>query len=465
MASVKILFAVLLLCFYGMPELSAQEQEIVTVYNGSTAYVGQGVLINGRRHGEWKIFSRKPQKPSAVPYVSQSSNQRVSDKQLKKHFNMNQPHQVIHYRHGILNGEFEEFYPSGAIKFRVNLVSGKLDGDYEAFYEDGSQQVKGFFRQDKPHQEWHRFFANGVQESLEFYYNGLRVGDWKWFHENGELRETIAFIQDAKQGAYQSFFRNGQLQEQGTFDKNEKVGVWQTYFDNGQLASQESFSFGMPDGKWEYYTIDGKLLAGGTYSLGKKLGTWTEETGLDDELLRTGFYLEDVKSGTWKVVNRQGHVFQEEVYDEGKLLSVSNFKDTSSQVKDAGTLANGDGERIFYDAEGRVIQKGGFVKGIPHGVWLYFEGESSNLKKLGGYLEGNAHGEWLTYNAEGKVVDREYFEYGEQLKEDVLRDDGNVSSVPLLRQSPTLDSNTAMHHQGTSNHFRNMFYSSRYAGH
>lgn len=458
----KIIVFVLLVWQFETPQVFAQQEEFVTIYNGTTGSVAQGTLIDGRRHGQWLIFNRKPVKSHQASLLTQPSSERVSEKVLKKHFLMQTPYQVVHYTHGILNGEFTEYYPNGTIQFSAQLQSGKLDGPYKAFHEDGSLRIEGAFRQDQPHQEWRRFFASGVQESLEFYYNGLKVGDWKWFHANGEVRETISFIQDKKDGSYQSFFPNGQLEEQGTFDKNEKVGSWQTYFDNGQLASQSNFSFGMPDGAWEYYGIDGALVAGGSYSLGKKLGTWIEQTDFDSGLRRKGFYLDDVKTGTWQVINEDGHIFQEEVYKDNKLIAVSNFVKVDGDTLSAGNLANGQGERIFFDMEGRVVKKGLFADGNPHGVWQFFDGESSNLQKLGGFLEGNMHGEWLTYDASGKVVERAYYEYGELLPDAVLNQtSSSTQGIPSLTNSPTLDSNTAMHRQGTKN-LQQMFYSSQH---
>jgi uncharacterized protein len=457
----KLVIAVWIMVLGIVLDTSAQQQEIVAVYNGTTGSVGQGMLLDGRRHGQWEIFTRKVKK-NANAFIDQTSNDRVPEKVLSRQFDLDRPYQVIQYKHGLLHGEFVENYPSGALKFKANLVSGKLEGSYEAYHENGGIQVKGTFRQDKPHQEWHRFFANGIQESLEYYYNGLRVGNWKWFHETGQLRESIAFVQDVKQGSYQSFYQNGQVQEKGVFEKNEKIGSWQTYFDNGQLASQESFSFGLPDGAWEYYTIDGKLLAGGTYSLGKKLGTWIEESGVDEELLRIGFYMDDIKTGTWKVVDRQDNLLQEEFYKDGLLIAVSDFKSVDGEAISTGNLSNGTGERVFYNADGKIIVKGFYVNGLPDGIWKYFNPSNSNLEKLIGYLEGKPHGEWLTYDASGKVIKRDYYNKGEYISEAVVENNGSIQSAPLVKQSTTLDSNTAMHKQGTDNHMRNLFYSSRH---
>ena len=71
---------------------------------------------------------------------------------------------------------FEEYYPSGALKFKLELKDEIKNGIEMAFEENHNILYYGLNKDDKRHGEW-QFYKNGKLEKYVMYKNGEVVGE------------------------------------------------------------------------------------------------------------------------------------------------------------------------------------------------------------------------------------------------------------------------------------------------
>ncbi len=115
----------------------------------------------------------------------------------------------------IKDGPYEEFWPSGSIKFRCMWVNGKREGVFQRFFENG-----------------------GVEQTGEFH-NDLIEGIVSAFYPDGTLKRKITSLYGKADGPSEEYYENGQLKEKGNYKEGSKEGIWSSYDKKGQLIKKE----------------------------------------------------------------------------------------------------------------------------------------------------------------------------------------------------------------------------------
>lgn len=359
------------------------EDGFYRIYHNSKWLITEGKFVDGRKEGKWRIFAHKNIENALLEDDDELANKLAPERDFLKNFLNRTPIQIITYRNGELHGPFESFYLNGRLETSAIFKEGKLEGEYQEFSEFGKYLRTGKFIEDKKHRVWKYYYPDGKLKREENYFMGIRIGEWRKYHPNGKLEEFISYVQGKPEGEYICNFDNGKVRINGFFEDGKQVGEWKEYFDNGNLASLGNFMDGLEDGVWEVYGEGGQILALGSFDSGMKNGIWTEQSDIHPEIFKIGPYQNNIKTGNWKLITKAGDELQEEIYKEGRLLTISPFRTIEGEILEAGNLNDGNGTRVNYHPTGYKISWGPVINGKPQGIWQYFHPNSGNVALVG----------------------------------------------------------------------------------
>lgn len=143
-------------------------------------------------------------------------------------------------------GEVKKISDQGVTLESFFVREGKLDGKYQNFHPSGALKLS----------------CN--------YVNGFLQGSWISYYENNQKNEVVLFDQGYMQGKRKSFWSNGLVKEENEFNRGVLTGVSNFYYSNGQLRKTIAFDFnGNRDGDWLDYHPNGKIKQKISYKSGK----------------------------------------------------------------------------------------------------------------------------------------------------------------------------------------------------
>ncbi|TDQ17656.1 antitoxin component YwqK of YwqJK toxin-antitoxin module [Algoriphagus boseongensis] len=330
-------------------------EQLSYFYFGNTNVVGVGILSEGEKTGEWKVYSKSTADPNPI-----ASLEPADPLDFKKNFNQEFPLFIIQFEKGIPNGPFLENYPNGKPKVVASLKEGVLDGDFGEFYPGGELHLKG--------------------KVLE----GKKEGEWLEYSESGQIISTLTYSDGLIEGKGFGFYSDGDLQWEGNFKKGEL------------------------DGPFAFYLPDSILKTQGQYVDGIPVGEWVEKLEILPGFYHKGTYQNGLREGEWQLTDLEGEFLQGEFYEEGRLVSVGKFQIPDS-IEDKSKVKNGNGQRYFYDKQGNILARGKISKGIADGLWYFYFPESDRVSASGN-LEGTDRvGSWSFYSYEGDLLDQQVY--------------------------------------------------------
>lgn len=360
----------LLLAFFLNSEI-----ELHYYYFGNSDLVGVGTLENGKKTGEWKVYSKiNPDRTNNTIY------EEVNPQIFERFFNQESPIYIINFSEDLPNGIFQENYPMGSIKTLAFLENGKMENEFKEFFESGELKQSGQFMDGKKSGEWLEYFESGQIKSSITYNNGNAEGAATYFFPDGKVEYKLAYLDGEMNGSYEGYFPNGDLKEKG------------------------DFKMGFPDGDWISKTLDRETKFQGNFQNGVRTGDWIEMIEILPEYSRKGSYLEGLKDGEWIVIDGEGKHVQTENFQAGRLMSVLEIRN-EEKIKNQQILKKGNGQRIFFDEQGFIKVKGKVVKGVNNGTWFYYYPNSNRLASSGKLIGSTRVGNWKFYNFDGEVID------------------------------------------------------------
>lgn len=85
-------------------------------------------------------------------------------------------------------GEYQEFYPSGALKIEgKNNSKGHRNGLWISYYENGIKWSESYYVDGIKNGHSLTFFPNGGIRYVGEYKNDIKIGLWKFYDEAGEI--------------------------------------------------------------------------------------------------------------------------------------------------------------------------------------------------------------------------------------------------------------------------------------
>ncbi|NQX91762.1 MAG: hypothetical protein HRT74_06500 [Flavobacteriales bacterium] len=172
----------------------------------------EGSIFNAKMNGKWKV------------------NETIR----RRHKVQEHTVAVYHFKNGLLEGEYKQFYP---IRFGKGLFkqatyhNDLVDGALETYYEDGKlRSVQSYIPQMDTRSE--DFKRNSKLDFPKATFAQVRHGAFLAYYEEGSLRSRFTFENNVAVGSCEFHFRwnDEQFDMYGTFKDGE-------YFD-GQFLSQ-----------------------------------------------------------------------------------------------------------------------------------------------------------------------------------------------------------------------------------
>lgn len=207
---------------------------------------------------------------------------------------------------------------------------------------------------------------------LRYFYNGsVMYGKGEWTGEG----DKVIF-----KGPWEFYYESGLVRSKGSYDDNEqRQGEWRFYYDNGSLKEITFYKDGNPHGSSKAFYKNGVLYAEETYKNGKLNGTakYYYYTGILKEIIN---YRDDLKQGRYQFFN-----------DDGMLEYVAGFRENKKQGRDT----------LFY-ATGEIQGIANYADGLANGPYKKFSTKGKVIKQ-GEYLNDKANGEWKEFYDDGKL--------------------------------------------------------------
>jgi antitoxin component YwqK of YwqJK toxin-antitoxin module len=294
-------------------------------------------------------------------------------------------------------GEWKEFYLSGAIKTEKTYKDDQLHGYYKEYdargnlvltmlYDNGSivkSRVEdepdieivnrydsdnkliysGPFRSSVP-VGIHREYGKDGKISNAFLYNdnglllsegivneaGNQNGRWKDFYPDGKIRAEGTYSDNRKTGQWKFYNASSKVEQTGSYNNGRPDGLWTWYYDNGAVLREEEYYQGQRDGLFTEYSENGDILTTGQYSDGEKNGDWKFKSG---DFTEEGKYILGLKDGQWK-----------SYYENGKLKSKGTY-----------VQGNPDKQHLYYYESGKIKEEQFYQMGIRQKTWKKFDEE------------------------------------------------------------------------------------------
>jgi antitoxin component YwqK of YwqJK toxin-antitoxin module len=262
-------------------------------------------------------------------------------------------------RDNVEDGEYEEWFPNGALKRHLRFNGGEFSGKQEEFFPTGAR--RGFA-------EYHDGSRHGIQET--------------WF-ETRQISQRGVYEKGLKDGFFESWHLNGKKKSQATYRLGVLTGSLMAWYEDGTHASASSWVGGKQTSKAFEWAPCGVLLSQEEWDNGVPVGTWSE------------WYPSSVKRSETHYLKGQPEGLSEEWYESGQKARSTTWKN--------GAL---DGWAREWYEDGSACYEGKFEKGQPQGTVRRFFGPEDGKKRLASeerYVNGRYEGEQRAYFPNGQL--------------------------------------------------------------
>lgn len=171
------------------------------------------------------------------------------------------------------------FYEQNIIACRGNYIHGVKNGLWTYYFPSGKIEQSGYYKTNQLSGTWNWYYPNGTLRSTENYFNGKREGIQEDYNEQGELLEKEQISYNRKEG--EQFYFIGDHLEKGEMRNGLREGTWIYRHGNGKRAFKGKFADGRPVGKHKYWFENGRRSTVERYKNG-------ELNGLKIEFRKTG---------------------------------------------------------------------------------------------------------------------------------------------------------------------------------
>jgi len=272
---------------------------------------------------------------------------------IQKHLN-GKPYVKAKMNGGLLQGQYQKFYPNGQLREKYSFVDGLRHGPIEGFTEEGKKDFSGAYFLGKKTGIWKYYFPDGkTLSAVGKYVNGNRDSLWVWYNEDGTKSS-------------ESFYKNNNLHGLNVYySPDGKEVILMRKYEDDVLVSYNNMKNG---------------------ANGEFIPVQNETVDI------TGYYANDTKAIEFKVDKgmREGSCIA--YYPSGKKWYEKNY-------------VNGDleGPKIVYFEDGKVQEKAEFFADELNGIKTTYH-PNGKIKSSETYILGVRHGVSRFYDINGKLV-------------------------------------------------------------
>jgi antitoxin component YwqK of YwqJK toxin-antitoxin module len=349
---------------------------------------------------------------------------------------------------GVKNGAFTEYFSNGNVSVKGNYSNGKLNGKLISFDEVLSlERTEMYFIQGKRQGKLFSYYNDSIMR-IENYKNDTLDGPFvsferdfsdytitsktEGYYKNDELtgKYTVSeLVNNTYRPIQQKKFLKGELNGTSFIYKNDTLVVENYYQDMLEgpylyyLNKSKSYDFldstkmtliakmyfhdDIINGPFLKFDDDENLIISGNYSFDNKSGEWKYYNKKYEKLVPNGLYsltpfknnLVDGIAIDYLDVNK----IPIDCYSKDVELVVNDecFKVelTKNTTKTAYKNGERNGEYIKTNINGEIIARGNYLNDKPHGIWEEYEKDSlgNEFKYLTNYLQGKLHGKYLSF--------------------------------------------------------------------
>lgn len=278
---------------------------------------------------------------------------------------------------GEKSGLWVTYHSNKKLKTQEMFKGGKNDGKYESYYENGKIKAKGNFLNDEKDGLWEYYYESGVVQTKVSFLNDIQHGNRLDFYESGNKQSEASYNNGKINGVLTNYFdATNKIKNKGSYINGDKDGLHVFYFQNGSIRVKENFWNGVIVNSEDYYP-SGKILNKRTFFNGEVTAINDQDIYFNEngeEILKNGTgkaivfhdngsksfeanYVNGCRDGiaTWYYDN--GQIDKEVMYRFSEIhkplglrWEVLSSYDRNGNPRDKGTLKNGNGTWINYDA-------------------------------------------------------------------------------------------------------------------
>lgn len=237
----------------------------------------------------------------------------------------------------------------------------------------GKVLVTGQMKNGDRHGTWKRISTEGKLLLLGEYKDGKRDGVWKKFDKNGKVKGQWEYKEDVRVGHWVTYGLNNEKLMELVYDSVGRLTTGACYYNNGKLGLLEEYRFDSTD-----------------------IYLYRSEYFQNGQLYRFTSYKNSEKHGLYQAYHLKGMVWEEMIYDEGKLESVIDMRDISGKPLAYGNFIDGNGILKKYYPIGRLYSEETYVDGVREGTVTYFN--KGRWLTKGAYKNGKPIGNWSIRN-------------------------------------------------------------------
>jgi membrane associated rhomboid family serine protease/antitoxin component YwqK of YwqJK toxin-antitoxin module len=224
------------------------------------------------------------------------------------------------------------------------------------------------------------YYRRGMQDSLGRWQGALRD-----YYSDGTVQMKGVYKNSQRDGVFIYYSNHNTYTSAGRYVDERSVGKWETFHDNGRLKSEEYFL--------DKYYMKNMWDTAGYFLVKDGEGRFTERYA-NGVISETGLYKEGRREGVWEGRHKNGSLYFEEFYNEGRLVSGrSRLLDGQTFVYDASSFypmpEGGNAKLVSYlktkVAQANPAQHGKVVLAFRvsvHGVLSDFLVEKSAAPQL-----------------------------------------------------------------------------------
>jgi len=266
------------------------------------------------------------------------------------------------FLNGKLHGEYKVYNPKGQFISRENYSNGKKDGLFYYYYETGALEVKGVMKMEVLHGIVEGFYASGPKYYVNVYADGLRDGKCVSYFENGQLENEAEYKNGTPVGVHYGYFPDGTVRYMKSFNAEGQLhGPNYVFHRTGCEALEEYYKNGKLDSvqrAWD--ALSCQLIRTGNYKLGDKDGIFAEFNMFGDTLKMESYKI-GVRNGVFATFieqeKKEGEV-RPQIIPDMKGIYVDGFA---------------EGYWVYGQVTHYQERKGSYKKGVKIGTWLYYD--------------------------------------------------------------------------------------------
>jgi uncharacterized protein len=207
------------------------------------------------------------------------------------------------------------------------------------------------------------------QDTITIYYDNNWI---ETLNKNEAVFYRKAFTDSNNVWKVQDYYINNMIQMTGAYKSKKlvsKQGHFVYYYENGNKTSEGNYVDDQEEGLWNYWLESGQKRSEGKYLKGEKTGVWNY----------------------WYT---NGQLASKETYTKGGSFFVEGYHENGN-IRVKGNCDKGipEGMWVYWNSDGRITMKGNFNHGLRDGEWIRsFRDGEMKITYNNGFIEGKQLG-------------------------------------------------------------------------